>query len=128
MSRKGVPQPKGRGTVDEYKVNSGDTGCEIGNERGDVGAWDGVYGVFVAPKTREEAATARVSGGILDEIGALGGVLPVVAVIHRDGEGTAGLDEVPTDVRNSSKFTNEGGIRCCADADNVFDMGEGGDP
>jgi hypothetical protein len=128
MSREGVPGAKSRGAVDEYKVKNGDTGCEIGNEGGDVGAWDGVCRVFVAPKTREEAVTARVSGCVLDEIGALGSVLPVVAVVHRDGEGTAGLNEVLTDIRDSSKFTNERGIRWCADADNVFDMGEGGNP
>jgi hypothetical protein len=128
MSREGVPGAKGRGAVDEDKVKSVDMGCEIGNERGDVGAWNGVYRVFVAPKTGQEAVTARVGGGVLDEIGALGSVLPFVAVVHRDGEGTEGLNEVLTDIRDSSKFTNERGIRWCADADNVFDMGEGGNP
>jgi hypothetical protein len=58
----------------------------------------------------------------------LGGILPVVAVVHRDGEGTAGLDEMPTDIRDSCKFTNEGHIGWCADLDNVFDMGEGDNP
>jgi hypothetical protein len=128
MSREGVPGAKGRGAVDEDKMKSGNTGCEIGNNGGDVSAWDGVYRVFVPPKTREEAVTVRVGGGVLDEIGALGSVLPFVAVVHRDGEGAASLNEVLTDVRDSSKFTNEGGIRWCADANNVFDMGEGGDP
>jgi hypothetical protein len=52
MSREGVPGAKGRGAVDEDKMKSGDTdtGCEIGNEGGDVGAWNGVYRIFVAQK------------------------------------------------------------------------------
>ncbi|KAJ7882465.1 hypothetical protein B0H13DRAFT_2539370 [Mycena leptocephala] len=104
-SREGVPGAKGRGAVDEDKVKSSDAGYEIGNEGGDVSAWDGVYRVFIAPKTGQEAVTARVGGGVLDKIGALGGVFPVVAVVHRDSEGTAGLDEVLPDVRDSSKST-----------------------
>lgn len=48
-------------------------------------------------------------------------------MVHRDGEGTAGLGEVPTDVWDPSEFTYEGFIGA-ADVDNVFDVGVGGDP
>jgi hypothetical protein len=49
-------------------------------------------------------------------------------VVHRDGEGAAGFEEVPTDVRDPTELTYEGGIIGSADVDNVLDLGEGGDP
>ncbi|KAJ7457478.1 hypothetical protein FB451DRAFT_594900 [Mycena latifolia] len=125
--RRRVPRGIGRGAVDEDKVKGGDTGCEVADDGGDALAWDSEPLSFVATETGEELVTVRIGGGVLDEFCALGGVLPLIAVVHRDGEGAAGLGEVLMDVRDPSESAYEGCIRA-ADMGNVFDVGVGGDP
>jgi hypothetical protein len=100
----------------------------VANDSGDAPGWDSVFLGFVATDTGEELHPVRVGSGVLDKFCALGGVLPLIPVVNRDGEGTTGLGEVPTDVCEPSDFTYEGFIGAVADVGNVFDVGVGGDP
>jgi hypothetical protein len=83
---------------------------------------------LIATDTGEELHPVRVGSGVLDEICALRGVLPLIPVVNRVGEGTTGFGEVPTDIRDPSEFTYEGCIGSVADVGNVFDVGIGGYP